>query len=720
MGSLSLGEHGAGWHAASDPEGADAYRLLDEEGRLVGPDPELGPELLVALFASMVRTRAFDRRATALRRQGRIGEYYRCEGQEALAGAALALAPEDWIFTAYRDQPAWFARGLPYDAVLETYTGLPPEHWDTERYRITRLNATIGTHLPHAVGFTHAARMRGESLAALVLFSDGATSEADFHSGLNFAGVWRTPTVFLCQNNQYAQSVALKHQTAGVIASKAIGYGMPGVRVDGMDPLAMHVAARDALERARSGEGPTLIEMVCYRYHGHATFESNPLPYRPPGEPEAWMAKDPIERLRKHLLSRDLVTEEQEEAWIAEVQQQCEVAMERLEARALPPRVAAIRNTYAKVPAPVLRHLRQVQEDLGEEPAELPEDELFQPAEEGPLPSDAVETITHVRAIRDALYEGMRRNDGMVCIGEDVAADGGCFKATEGFLAEFGANRVIDSPLCETGIVGTAVGMAMAGHRVMAEIQLGGFVLPALDQILGHVGRIRFRYQGERGCPILIRLPGGGGWRGHEFHMDSTEAIFTQAPGTFVLASSSPAEAKGLLLAALEHPDPVVFLEPVSLYRTQRGEVPTGHYTIPLGRAQVAREGQDVTLVTYGRHVPIALGAAERAHEQEGLSVEVVNLRTLRPWDEQTVFASVAKTRRLVTVHDAHRSSGVGAEIAARVSEELLDSLAAPVVRVAGFDANRPSLRSETIADIDADWILGALRRAADPKREIR
>jgi 2-oxoisovalerate dehydrogenase E1 component len=719
MNTAGLSESGAGWFEPTNSSaGGELFRLLDEKGQLVGPEPDVGGGETVALFELMVRTRAFDRRATSLRRQGRIGEYYRCEGQESLAAAALALAPEDWVFTAYRDQPAWFARGVPFEAVLETYMGLPPESWDSERLHVTRLNATIGTHLPHAVGFTHAARLRGEPLAALALFSDGATSEADFHSGLNFAGVWRTPTVFLCQNNQYAQSVALKHQTAGVIASKAVGYGMPGVRVDGMDPLAMHQATAEALRRAREGGGPTLIEMVCYRYHGHATYESNPLQYRPEGEPEGWMEKDPIERLRLYLRERDLVTEADEEGWIEAVQQQCEEAMERLEQRRLPDRTAAIRNTYARVPESVVDHLHQVQRDLGEEPGEIPEGEVFVPAEETP-PVGPTEKMTHVQAIRAALHEAMARDAGMVCIGEDIAADGGCFKATEGFLEEFGAERVIDSPLCETGILGTAVGMAMGGHRVMTEIQLAGFVLPAVDQILGHVSRVRFRYQGERRCPILVRLPGGGGWRSHEFHMDSPEALFTQAPGTFVVASSSPAEAKGLVAAALEHPDPVVFLEPVSLYRTQKEEVPTEHYAIPLGRARVARQGEDLTLVTYGRQVPIALAAAERA-AAEGIGVEVVDLRTLRPWDEATVFASVLKTGRLMTVHDAPRGGGVGAEIAARVSEELLDSLDAPPVRVAGFDANRPTLKSEAIADIDAEWVLGAVRRAVHSERSAR
>lgn len=690
--------------------------VISPDGRLVGPEVKLSSEQLVELFRILVRTRTYDRRATALRRQGRIGEYYSCAGQEALAGAVLALDATDWVFSAYRDQPALFMRGLPVKPLLSLQLGLPPEGWDSHRYRLTRMNASIGTHLPHAVGFAYASRLAGEPTTTMAIFSDGATSESDFHSALNFAGVWRTPTIFLCQNNQYAQSVALANQTAGVIAEKAIGYGIAGVRVDGMDPLAMYQATADALSRARSGGGPTLIEMVTYRFHGHASFESNPLQYRPAGEPEAWMELDPLIRMRLFLQAQDLVTDEMEQRWVEETQAECEQAMAELEGRGLPPRAFAIRDTYERIPRSVVQHFHEVQSDLGEPLTEFAPSELFIPDSELPLPSGEMQDMTHVEAVRSAMRSAMRRDASMICIGEDIGVDGGCFKATDGFLKEFGADRVIDSPLCETGIVGTAVGMSVRGNRVMAEIQLAGFIYPALDQILSHVSRTRTRYQGTMTCPIVIRAPGGGGFRGFEFHMDSPEGLLMTMPGTTIVASSSPLEAKGLLTSALEHPDPVVFLEPISIYRTEREPVPVGDYRIPLGRAKIARPGQDVTIVAYGRLVQKALAAAALAAE-EGISAEVIDLRTIRPWDEDTVFASVSRTRRLVTVHDSHRSGGVGAEIAARVSEELFDSLVAPIARVAVFDANRPVLRCEALAEVDEQWILGAVRRTTGQER---
>jgi pyruvate dehydrogenase E1 component beta subunit len=384
--------------------------------------------------------------------------------------------------------------------------------------------------------------------------------------------------------------------------------------------------------------------------------------------------------------------------------------MAELEGRGLPPRAFAIRDTYEKIPRSVIKHFHEVQRDLGEPLTEFAGSELFVPDQESPLPDGETADMTHVEAVRNAMRSAMRRDPDMICVGEDIGLDGGCFKATDGFLAEFGEDRVIDSPLCETGIVGTAVGMSLRGNRVMAEIQLAGFVYPALDQILSHVSRTRTRYQGTMNCPVVIRAPGGGGFRGFEFHMDCPEGLLMTMPGTTIVASSSPIEAKGLLTAALEHPDPVVFLEPISIYRKDREPVPVADYRIPLGRAKITRPGQDVTVVAYGRHVQKALAAAALA-EEDGVSVEVIDLRTIRPWDEEAVFASVSRTRRLVTVHDSHRSGGVGAEIAARVFEELFESLAAPIARVAVFDANRPVLRCESLAEIDEQWILGAVRR---------
>jgi pyruvate dehydrogenase E1 component beta subunit len=308
-------------------------------------------------------------------------------------------------------------------------------------------------------------------------------------------------------------------------------------------------------------------------------------------------------------------------------------------------------------------------------------------------------------AINAALHESMERDPEVIVLGEDVGLTGGVFRVTEGLQRSFGESRVIDTPLNESGIVGAAVGMALAGARPVAEIQFDGFVYPAFDQIVSHLGRYRFRTRGNCEVPVIVRFPNGAGIGAHEHHCDSPEAYFVHAPGLVVICPSTPTDAKGLLASALTGHDPVIFLEPKVLYRADREDVPVEHYTLAIGRARVRREGSDLTLVTYGGMVPVALGAADRVEP----SVEVIDLRTLFPWDRETVLDSVRKTGRLLLVQEPQRSAGVAAEIAAVVAEEALYDLEAPIVRVAGFDVPWPQFAIETHALIDVDRVVSGI-----------
>jgi pyruvate/2-oxoglutarate/acetoin dehydrogenase E1 component len=304
-------------------------------------------------------------------------------------------------------------------------------------------------------------------------------------------------------------------------------------------------------------------------------------------------------------------------------------------------------------------------------------------------------------AINQALHQAMERDSSVVVLGEDVGLSGGVFRVTEGLQENYGEARVIDTPLNESGIVGTAVGMALAGARPVAEIQFDGFVYPAFDQIVSHLGRYRFRTRGHSSVPVVVRFPNGAGIGAHEHHCDSPEAYFVHAPGLVVVCPSTPVDAKGLLAAALTGHDPVIFLEPKVLYRAAREDVPIDHYTLPIGRARVRREGSDLTLVTYGGMVPVAMQAAEAS----GASVEVIDLRTLFPWDRETVLESVRKTGRLLLVQEPQGSAGVAAEVAAVVAEEALYDLDGPIVRVTGFDVPWPQFAIEKHALIDADRV---------------
>ena len=686
-------------------------QILDENGELVDVMPDLDDDALVDMFKKVITTRVVDEKLLNLQRQGRMPAYYQVSGQEAHVGASLALRETDWIFTAYRELGFWIARDMDLESAAGFWLGIPDDDdiWDVNRYRITRLNATIGTHLPHAVGFGYNTRFTNDDTVSMVVFGDGATSESDFHAAMNFAGVWKTPTIFMCQNNQVAQSTTVDRQTAAeTLAHKAQAYGFPGIRVDGMDPLAMYQATKEAVDRARSGGGPSFIEMYTYRYAPHSTYDGTPV-YRTDDEEAMWRTKDPIIRMRTFLENKGLWAAEQEVQMRDSLSAQLEAIIDTLEARPFVTRDYSPSHLFDKMPQSLLDQLHQEQLDMGEEPTQLAADDIWKIGDD-PTPTGETKNLDMTEALNLTLTNAFTRDDSLVALGEDVGLEGGVFRVTEGMYDTFGEDRVIDTPLCETGIVGTSVGMAMAGLRPVAEMEFAGFVYPAFDQLIGHVGRIRWRYRGHLTAPVVVRLPVGTGLGNYEFHTDSPETYFIHSPGLVVLYPSTPYDAKGLMESALASDDPVVFLEPIPLYRGLKEEVPLEHYEIPIGRAIVRKPGTDVTVVTYGPPMHESVKAAE-AIEAEGISAEVIDLRTLYPWDTETVMASVEKTGRLVVAHETHITGGFGAEIAATVAEKGAYYLEAPPVRVGHMDVFWGPAQLEKFSMITSDRIAAGIRR---------
>jgi pyruvate dehydrogenase E1 component alpha subunit len=696
-----------------DP-GAEPEQVLDPAGRLVGTAPDLGDDDMIDMYRLMATSRHIDRRATAAQRQGRLGTYAMLEGHEAVqVGSALALGERDFVYPAYRQHAVQSALGMPLDVILSYWRGLPNEDWDVHRYRMMTIAVPIATHIPQAVGHAYAARRRGEDVVVAAYFGDGATSENDFHSGLNFAGVWHTPNVFICENNLYAISVPYSKQTASAtIAEKAAAYGIEGVRVDGMDVLAVYAATRRAVERARAGGGPTLIEAVCYRFGPHATADDSRL-YRSAEEEEAWRQMDPVARLRTHLETRGLWDDEREGALSEEADSAFDKAMRQIEDTPLPGRDDIIRHAYARIPELLVDQLHEIQHLAGEPAAVVATaDRWPQPAPEPEPPPDAP-ARTMADAINEALHQAMDADPQMVVLGEDVGVAGGVFRITAGLHERFGEERVIDTPINESGIVGTAIGMAIAGTRAVAEIQFDGFMYPAFDQIVSHLGRLRFRSRGHVSAPVVVRFPSGAGIGAHEHHCDSPEAYLMHAPGLVVVVPSTPYDAKGLLLAALRGQDPVMFLEPKVLYRTIKQPVPADAYEVPIGVAKVRRRGEHLTLVTYGGMVPVAERAATAA-AGDGIEVELIDLRTIYPWDTATVLASVERTGRLLVVQEPQRTAGVAAEVAAHVAQHAGYALEAPVRRLAATDAPWPQFAIEKHALLTDIQVLSAIRELAE------
>ena len=686
--------------------------IVDIDGHLVADAPWLTEDLAVAMYTDMVRTRVFDQRATAAQRQGRLGTYAVAEGHEAIQiGSAHALRPNDFVYPGYREHGVQLSRGVSLETLLSYWRGLPNVTWDQAALRQMVLTVPIGSHLPHAVGHAYAEQLFGNDVVTATYIGDGGTSENDFHSALNFAGVWKTPTVFVVSNNFYAISVPYELQTAAdSIADKGVGYGIPAEKVNGFDAFAVYDATRRAVERASSGGGPSLIEAVCYRFGPHATAD-DPALYRTKEEEELWRPYDPLVRMRRHVVANGWWDDDDEVSLVETSTLEFDRALDAVSSIELPSRVDIVEHAFERVPSAMVEQLHRIEEDAGEAPTEFASSSVWT-IRDDVLPPGPRTEMTMADAINAALHQEMAADPTTVLLGEDVAVAGGVFRISEGLLEKFGAKRIIDTPINESGIVGTAIGMAIAGARPIAEIQFEGFSYPAFDQIASHLGRIRFRSRGHATLPMVVRMPNGAGIGAHEHHCDSPEAYFAHVPGVVVVVPSSPADAKGLLAAAIRSNDPVMFLEPKVLYRSGREPVPDAAYELPIGRARVRRNGTDITLVTYGGMVPVSLRAAD-AVADEGIDVEVVDLRTIYPWDIETVSASVRKTGKLLFVQEPQRTGGVGAEVVAEMAERCGYDLVAPPRRLAATDAPWPQFAIEYHALITDVMVASELRRLA-------
>jgi 2-oxoisovalerate dehydrogenase E1 component len=663
------------------------YQRLTPEGTLKGKEPTIPSGTLMTFYEQLIFGRLFDEKASNLSTLREIGTYAPGKGQEGCqVGAANALEKGDWYVPMYRDSAGMIAFGMPASKLLQYWGGDERGMQIPENLNMLPLAVPVATQLPHAVGLALAKRMQGESSVAFVCTGDGGTSKADFHESLNFAGVYDLPVVFGVENNQWAISVKRSRQTASkTIAQKAVAYGFEGILVDGNDVIASYEATKYAVEKGRRGGGPTLIEYSTYRLGPHTTAELVSNKLKAPEEIVEWEKRSPISRFENYLRSRELLDDRSKEAVATAAHKRLDEAVAAFRATTMPGPSAMFDYMYSSLtPA------------LAEERAEafggglVPTGELPEPTATGGKPG-----VNIRNAVNMALREGLQRDKRVVIFGEDVGKNGGVFQVTRGLQDEFGPDRVFDTPLAELGIAGIFVGLSLGGMVPVAEFQFDGFTLPAFDQIFGHVARMRNRTRGRYAPRGVIRFPYGAGIRAPEHHSDSPEAYYSHTPGLKVVIPSNPYDAKGLLASALMEPDPVIFMEPKRLYDSPKMEVPEEEYKVPIGKAKVVREGNDVTLVSYGAMMVPTLQAAEALLTDGSVSAEIIDLRTVSPIDFPTVIGSVQKTGRLVIVHEAPKNLGMGAEVAATVADKALDSLKAPIRRVTGFDTVVPLARLE-------------------------
>jgi len=632
-----------------------------------------------ALYRALVTPRAIEEKMLRLIRHGRISKWFSGYGQEAIAvGTAWALHEQDYILPMHRNLGVWTTRDVPLRPLLCQLFGREGAftkgrdrtfHFGLPDKRIIGMISHMAAMLPVACGIGQALQYKQEDAVALAFCGDGGTREGDFHEALNLAAVWNLPVVFLVENNGYGLSTPTYEALAETeIVSMASGYNMPGRSVDGNDIFGVIEAIHNARETALR-RGPVLLEMRTFRMRGHE--EASGTDYVPDEKMDTWAERDPVGRFEEYLRiaggwSDDEIAEVQND--IADtVDDAVEWALDQPPIESTPE--AESEAVYAP-PAP------------GEEAPPLESD----------LKDDtATAERRYIDALTDALDEALAADHDVLIMGQDVAEYGGVFKVTEGFVDHYGPERIRNTPIIESGALGAGLGLAIEGLRPVVEMQYADFISCGFNQIVNNLAKTHYRW----GQPVnvTIRAPYGGGIGAGPFHSQSPEAWFCHVPGLKVVMPATPRDAKGLLHSALHDPNPTLFFEQKKLYRSVRGDVPSTPYRIPLGQARVAREGADATIVTYGLGVQWALDEAAHWAEAHDCSIAVIDLRTLIPWDKATVRASLEETSRVLVLHEATRTAGFGAELAAEITEDHFELLDAPPIRVAGADTPIPATK---------------------------
>ena len=652
-------------------------------------------EELLEYYRQMIEIRLLEDQIASLLSKGVLrGASHLYAGQEAVAvGAIAALRDDDLITSTHRGHGHAHAHGDKIakspEAKQEHYNKMMAEvlgkatgyckgkggsmHIADVSHGNLGATGIVGGNIPVAVGAALAQKLMGTDRVVLCFFGDGASNTGNFHEALNMSSLWNLPVIFIVENNLYAMSVPWKKASKlEHIADRAVAYGIPGEVVDGMDVLAVRGAVARAVERARKGLGPTLIEAKTYRYYGHS--HSDPRAYRTKEEEKYWKDRDPILTLRSKMLETGLLKPEENTAIEENAHRKLVAALQFSEKSPEPPPEEVDTDVYAP-------------------PKTTLQDQEYEAMLREKVRSDSsIRQITYAAAIQEALREEMLRDERVFILGEDVGLYGGAYGATRGLINEFGEWRVIDTPISEATIGGAAVGAAMAGMRPVAEIMYVDFTPLAMDQIANQGAKNRYMFGGKTIVPLVIRTEGGAGRAIAAHHSQSLEALWTHFPGIYVVMPATPYDVKGLLKAAIRDDNPVMFIEHKMLYK-EKGPVPEEDYLIPLGIADIKRKGQHVTLVTYSRMVLKSLEAAEIL-SREGIEVEVIDLRCLKPLDIETVVQSVKKTGRFVGVTEAYENTSFINEVMAQVNELAFDYLDAPVGRVGGLNVPMPYARN--------------------------
>jgi 2-oxoisovalerate dehydrogenase E1 component len=625
-----------------------------------------GNDELVSIYKKLVLPRLIEEKMLILLRQGKITKWFSGWGQEAVSvGCAYAMQDHEYILPMHRNLGVFTTRQIPLERLFAQFQGKANGytkgrdrsfHFGTQDHKLVGMISHLGPQLGIADGIGLAAKIRQTKDATLVFTGDGGASEGDFHEALNVAAVWQLPVIFAIENNCWGLSTPSSEQfRCKQFIDKGIGYGMDAIQVDGNNILAVIEAVRNIRSQIQENPRPFILELMTFRMRGHE--EASGTKYYPEGLQTEWKPKDPVTNFEAFLLDQQILAQER----IDQIKKQFKLDIQQAFdlANAAPQIVPNLREELSDVYAPF----------------------AFEQINAG---SDTQE-VRFIDAIQDGLRTAMHKHDNLVLMGQDIAEYGGAFKVTEGFVELFGKDRVRNTPLCESAIIGAGLGLSIAGMKAMVEMQFADFVSVGFNQIINNLAKLHWRW--GQNADVVVRMPTGAGTAAGPFHSQSNEAWFVHTPGLKVVYPSNPQDAKGLLLAAFEDPNPVLFFEHKFLYRSLKGQVPVGYYNTPIGKAASVQHGTDLTIITYGLGVHWALEAAQARPD---FSFEILDLRTLLPLDLESIISAAIKTGRVLVLHEDTLTAGIGGEIVALVTEHCFDQLDAPVLRVASIDTPVP------------------------------